>query len=309
MDRSREQSAPWRPPVLRRSWLFVPGADRAMQALAAEVGADVLIQELEDFTPPDRRAEARRLAAMLYSTWRGSGAVAAVRINPLETEGLADLAAVVPARPDIILMSKVAEPEQVLALDDIVARLEVEHGLPPAGIELVPNIESARGVMQTYAIATASRRVSGVVGSTEDMAANLGAVRGKDAAELAYVRQRLHLECTAARVLTIDCPYTFSDAAGCEADARYARRLGYIAKSAVDPAQVAIINKAMTPNPSAIETASKIIAAFEAARAAGQDRAHVGEALVEVPTYFEAQRTLARARALGNAADYGLGAA
>lgn len=48
-----------RPPELRRSWLFVPGADRAALEAAGTSGADVLIQELEDFTPPARRAEAR----------------------------------------------------------------------------------------------------------------------------------------------------------------------------------------------------------------------------------------------------------
>ncbi|HYM02730.1 MAG TPA: aldolase/citrate lyase family protein, partial [Stellaceae bacterium] len=186
-------------------------------------------------------------------------------------------------------------------LDRAVAEREHRHWLPAGGIELVPNIESARGVVQTYAIATASPRVTGVAGSTEDMAADLGAIRGKDALELAYVRQRLHIECVAARVLSIDCPYTFADLAGCAADARYARRLGYLAKSAVDPAHVGVINEAMTPSASEIAEARAVVAAFEAARAEGQDRARLGDVLVEIPIYLNAKRTLERALALAAA--------
>ena len=101
--------------------------------------------------------------------------------------------------------------------------------------------------MQTYAIARASPRVTGVLGSTEDVAADLGAPRGKTAIELAYARQRLQLECTAANILSVDCPYTFADLEGCQADARYARQLGYTAKSAVDPNHAGI-NRVMTPS-------------------------------------------------------------
>jgi citrate lyase subunit beta/citryl-CoA lyase len=192
-----------RPPALRRSWLFVGGDDDAAHAAACELGADVVIQELEDSTPPSRRPQARLLARNAYKAWRDAGMLAAVRINPFETEGLQDLAGVIAAQPDIVLMSKVSEPAQVQRLADEVARLEREHGLPAGLIELVPNIESARGIMQTYAIAKASERVTGVAGSTEDTAADLGAIRGKDAIELAYVRQRLHVECVAAGVLSV----------------------------------------------------------------------------------------------------------
>ena len=97
----------------RRTWLFVPGADPTAHAAAARSGADVLIQELEDFTPPELRPKARRLAAGLYDQWRMAGAIAAVRVNPLESCGREDLAAVMKGRPDIVLMSKVVLPEQV----------------------------------------------------------------------------------------------------------------------------------------------------------------------------------------------------
>ncbi len=288
-----------RPPPLRRCWLFLPGAVRAQLLAAPKTGADVLIQELEDFTPPARRPEARAMAPEIYAAWRAAGVLAGVRINPLETEGRVDLAAIMRGRPDIVLMSKVAERRQVVALAEAVLAEEYANGIPSGTTEIVPNIESARGLIETFAIATASPRVTAVFGSTEDMAADLGAPRTREARELAYARQRLHVECVAAGVVSVDCPYTFADAAGCEADTRAARAMGYVAKSAVNPAHVAAINAVMTPSSDEVRQAAAMIEAFEAARAKGLDRVEVGGLIVEMPTCLSAQRLLARARALG----------
>jgi citrate lyase subunit beta/citryl-CoA lyase len=202
-------------------------------------------------------------------------------------------------RPDIVLMSKVSQRRQVVALAEAVLSLEYANGIPSGSTEIVPNIESARGLIETFAIATASPRVTGVLGSTEDMAADLGAPRTPAAHELAYARQRLHVECVAAGVLSVDCPYTFADVAGSEADARAARAMGYVAKSAVNPTQVAGINAAMTPSSEEAAHALRVVDAFEAARAKGIDRVDVAGLIVEVPTYLSAQRLLARAKALG----------
>jgi len=289
-----------RPPHLRRSWLFVPGNDVAAHTAAAASRADVLIQELEDFTLPYHRPKARSLAEKLYDSWRSTGALAAVRINPLETEGHDDLAGVMRGRPDIVMMSKVAEPAQVKALAEAVARHEQALGIPAGSTELVPNVESARGIVQACAIAAADPRVTGVCGSTEDLAADLGADRTRLGGELGYPRQRLLLECVAAKVLAIDGPYTFVDAGGCEAEARQARSWGYIAKSAVHAEHPYFINLAMTPQPEDIIKAKIAVAAFEAGRAAGRDRVEIeGGQVIEVPTYLSLKRLLQRATELG----------
>ena len=285
--------------ALRRCWLFLPGADRRALVAASTCGADVLIQELEDFTPPEQRPQARALAAEILTGWRAAGVIAAVRINPLESDGRVDLAAVMRGRPDLVVMSKVSEPQQVAALDDVVTRLEHDFDIPLGTTELVPNIELARGILATAAIAAASPRVTAVLGSTEDLAADLGAPRSRTAIELGYARQRLHLECTAAKVVSVDGPYTFADLEGCKNEARYARQLGYVAKSAVAAEHVAVINAVMTPSQDEVREARAVIEAFETARAAGKERARRGDLLIEVPTYFSAKRLLDRALALG----------
>jgi citrate lyase subunit beta/citryl-CoA lyase len=290
--------APRRPANLCRSWLFVEGANEAVLQRAPQSGADVLIQELEDFTPPKLRPQARALAVDLYATWRAAGAVVAVRVNPLEQDGMDDLAAVMRGRPDIVALPKVAEPHHVARLDQEVSRFEREYGIPDGSTALLPNIEFARGLVQTGAIAAVSRRTVGCLLASEDLVADLGAERGRDGLELAYCRQRFIVECRAANVVAVDCPYTFSDAEGVERETRYARRLGYVAKSLVDPAHAAIVNGVMTPGEDELRRAREIVGAFEAAREGGSGRVELDGALVEVPTYSNAKRLVARAEAL-----------
>ena len=107
------------------------------------------------------------------------------------------------------------------------------------------------------------------------------------------MRSRFLLECRAAGVEAIDCPYTFSDVKGALADARYAKQLGYRMKSVVDPSHVKALNAVFTPSARQLAHARKVVAAFERARAAGRERAKVDGALVEVPIYAAAKRLLA----------------
>jgi len=266
---------------MRRSWLFVPGADEAAHEAAARSGADVIVLELEDFTPPELRPRARALSREVFDRWRKAGAAAAVRINPLETCGNDDLLGVLAGRPDLIMMSKVASAEQVVSLDKATGR----------AVELVPNVETAAGLLNTFRIAKASPRVTALLLASEDMVADLGTARSRRGEELAYVRSRFLVECRAAGVEAIDCPYTFSDVKGAVADARYAKRLGYRMKSLVDPSHKAI-NRAFTASSKELARARKIVAAFEKARAAGKGRAKVDGALIEVPIYTAAKRLL-----------------
>jgi citrate lyase subunit beta/citryl-CoA lyase len=124
------------------------------------------------------------------------------------------------------------------------------------------------------------------------MVADLGTARSRRGEELAYVRARFLVECRAAGVEAIDCPYTFSDAKGAVADARAAKRLGYRMKSLVDPSHARALNKVFTPTSREIAKAGRIVKAFDKARAQGKDRAKVSGALIELPVYAAAKRLL-----------------
>ena len=287
-----------RPARFCRSWLFLEGANEAALSRASECGADVLIQELEDFTPSHLRPAARALAPDLYASWRAARRVVAVRVNPLDEDGMDDLAAVMRGAPDIVGLPKVAEPVHVTRLDEAVTRFEREYGIAEGSTALLPNIEFARGLIQTVAIAKASRRTAACLMASEDMAADLGAERGQDGVELAYCRQRFLVECVAAGVVAVDCPYTFSDTDGLARDTRWARRLGYVAKSIVAPAHASVVNSILSPDDDELARARRLVSAFESARAAGQGRVELDGALVEMPAYHTAKRLIARHEAM-----------
>jgi citrate lyase subunit beta/citryl-CoA lyase len=219
--------------------------------------------------------------------------LAAVRVNPLAGDGMDDLAAVLPAGPDIVMLPKVDGPDRVVAL---AAAVDEIAGDAARDIELVPNVELALGLMRTHDIARADPRVTACLVASEDMATDLGAERGRDGAELLYVRQRFHLECRAAGVVSIDCPYTFTDDEGLDAETRYARRLGYTAKSCVRPDHAPRINDILTPGATEIDQARRVIAAYDAA-----EEAHVelDGVMLELPIIANARRVLDRARAFG----------
>jgi citrate lyase subunit beta/citryl-CoA lyase len=278
-------------PILR-TWLFGPGADATAHAAMAASGAQVLIQDLEDFTPPERRPAARALSAMLFAHWREVGARACARINPLESDGTLDLRHVVPARPDFVAYPKASSADEIRDLDRAIAGAERESGLVAGAIGILPVCETALGVVNVREIARASSRIRYALLGAEDLAADLMAERSREAVELDYARRRFVLECRAAGIEPIDAPYTFSDADGAAGEARYARRLGYRCKSLVRADHADAILAALVPGEAEIAQARKLVAAFETARARGDDRALVDGLWVEVPTYLNARRLL-----------------
>ena len=228
-DTPRERLAP----ALRRTWLFGAGADRAAHEAMAQSGADVLIQDLEDFTPPALRHEARALAPALYRRWREAGALVCVRINSLDADGYLDLQDVMPGRPDIVAYPKSATALHMRALDVSLTTLERALGIADGTTEILPVCETALGVVNVREIAAASHRIRCALLGAEDLATDLCAERSREAVELDHARRRFVLECRAAGIEPVDAPYTFNDVAGAVQEARYSRRLGYRTKSLV----------------------------------------------------------------------------
>ena len=285
-------------PELRRTWLFGPGADAAAHEAMLACPADALIADLEDFTPPQRRPQARENISALLAHWRTAGKVAVVRINDLATDGLIDLQAAMPGSPHVVAYPMAASAAQMRALDEAITGMENTLGIAQGSTEIMPVCETALGVVDVRSIVAGSARIRCALLGAEDLACDLFAERQADANELDYARRRFILECRAARIEPIDAPYTFTDVEGAFKEAHYSRRLGYRSKSLVRPDHAQSINAALTPSDEDVRRASAMVTAFEAARARGEDRALVDGLWVEVPTYRNALRTLERARRL-----------
>lgn len=286
-------------PDLRRTWLFGPGADAAAHDAMLASGADALIVDLEDFTPPARREQARALLPRYVQGCRERGLVAAVRINQLDGDGSADLAAAMATRPDVIALPMAERAVQIVALADAIAHWEATLGITAGNTEILPVCETALGVADLRAIAAASPRIRCALLGAEDLANSLCAERAPDGEELEHARRRFLLEGRAAGIEPIDAPFTFADVDGAVREARHARRLGYRSKSLVRPEHAAALNRALTPDADELRRAEAIVTAFEAARARGEERALVDGLWVEVPTWRNALRLIERGRRLG----------
>ncbi len=285
-------------PDLRLVWLFGSGADAGAHEQMAGSDADVLIQDLEDSTPPDLRGKARALSATTFPAWREAGKLVCVRINTLDTLGLADLAAVMPHRPDVIAYPKADGAAAIHALHAALAQEEKRHGLGVGSTEILPVCETALGVVSVREMAAASPRVKAALLGSEDLTTDLCAERSQEGTEIDYARRRFLLECRAAAIEPVDAPFTFDGADVAAAEARFARRLGYRSKSAVRVSHVAAVRAALLPSAAEIAHARVVVHTFEEALARGIDRVQLGEHWLEVPTYRNAQRLLARAQAL-----------
>jgi citrate lyase subunit beta/citryl-CoA lyase len=262
-----------------RSLLFVPADSPKKLDKAMTSGADGLIVDLEDSVADGGKEKARAGAAAFLKN-----AIAAksrprlfVRINGLAS-GLADtdLDALVPARPDGIVLPKAEGGASIAHLDAKLTAREAIHGRPDGGIEIFAfAIESAKALFLAGTYAGASPRLIGLTWGSEDLTFDLGAEvnRGADGRFLDPYRLARSLclaASAAAQVQAIDTVYAdFRNGEGLHREAQDAAREGFVGKMAIHPAQVAIINEAFTPTAEAITRARKIVAAFAAKPQAG----------------------------------------
>lgn len=264
-----------RPIGLRRSWLFVPGLDADVQSQALGSGADVVVADLEEFTQPVDRPAARQRICQLIQECRDQHVVAAVRINKLEEDGIADLEGIMAGAPQAVLLPHTQHPEQIARLSSVLTKHEVRLGLKLGSTEIVPTLESALAIVNTFAILTASSRVSACLLAAEDLSADLDLERGPDGVELHHIRARFVVECIAAGCLPIDCPFNYRDQAMLAADLQWARRVGFKSKCAVFADQVANIHAAYTPSGRQVTQASELLSRYAQQRQGVQQAAFV----------------------------------
>ena len=288
-----------RPMQLRRSWLFVGAADKNAILTSYDSGADVCIQEFEDFCLPELRHQARLMMPDVLSDWRARKIVATVRINPLEDpDGLRDLDAAMRAGADAILLPKANTTEQIRLLQKHINEMEKQCGKTVSSTKIIPNIEQARGLMNATDILSSSTQIAGALVASEDMVVSLNAPRKKNSEILNHVRRVFHIACCSVGITSIDMPYTFTDDEGVRQQTMLAKDIGMLAKSTVNASHCKIINEILTPNERDVENAVEIVSAFEKGRGSGEGQVIHKGTKIEVPIYLNAKQIIERFEAL-----------
>lgn len=290
-----------------RSLLFVPADAGPKLDKAMASGADAVIIDLEDSISPERKAHARAacLDYLKSAQPKAQRSRLLVRINGLDT-GLtdADLAAIVPGKPDAILFPKAEGGESLVHLDAKLTAQEAIAGVTEGSIKvLAQNVESSLGLFMAGTFRGVSPRLIGMTWGPEDLSAELGAEANRDAQGILTEPYRLArsiclFSAAAAKVPAIETIYAdFRNTEGLRRETMDSRRDGFTGRLAIHPAQVPVINEVYTPSVEQIEKAKAVIAAFAAQPGAGA--VGIDGKMYDRPHLVRAQRLLAAAGLAG----------
>ena len=282
-----------------RSFLFAPGNHARRVEKALTLDADAVILDLEDaVATAEKPATRETIAAALERPRRG---LLYVRVNAVDTEFCyGDLVAIVRPGLDGVILPKVESTAGLATVDWLLAQLERDRGLPPGGIDLIPIIETARGLDQLGAILAAGTRVRRVAFGAGDFTLDVNMAWSRDEAELAHARATI---VTASRAAGIEAPLDtvwvdLPDRDGLEASARIASGFGFQGKMCIHPDQIAIVNRVFTPSDAEIAFAERVAAAFVKAEAEGSAAIQLDGKFIDYPIVYRAQRVLQRISAI-----------
>ena len=286
---------------MRRSMLFLPGNNPNMLINGNCLGADAVIFDLEDAVAPAEKDAARILVrnTMKYMDFRGCEII--VRINSIDTPyWQKDIDEILPYKPGLILLPKTGTPADVLAADTYITETEKKLGLEPGTVGLMPLIETALGVENSFAIASATKRVKALFLGAEDLTADLQCKRTKEGREIEYARTRLVVAARAAGVEVYDTPFTdVNDDEGIVTDTQLAKALGFSGKASISPRHVEVINAVFSPTQKEVDYAYEVMDAIALAKKQGKGAIALHGKMIDAPIVARAQRTIDMAKALG----------
>lgn len=286
-----------RPDRLRRSRLYLPGNTPKFMLNAGLHRPDGVILDLEDAVAPPRKAQARLLVRNALRCHDFGDAEVMVRINQLPL-GLEDLDTVVPQAPEVILIPKVEHPEQVAAVERRCRSLAADAGVPVP--LLMPIVESAKGVLLAYEIASAGPLVAAIAIGLEDYTADLGVARTPEGRESLWARSRLVNAAVAAGVQPVDTVYgDVDDVEGLRESVLEAKGLGFVGKGCIHPRQIPVIHEAFAPDEQEIARARAIVRTFEEAQRYGEGVVALGSKMIDAPVVERALKTVRTAVDLG----------
>lgn len=256
--------------------------------------------DLEDSVTMAEKDAARLLVHHALKTIDYGDTEMVVRINPLNTPyGKKDIEAVVKAGVHVIRMPKTETAEEVIEVEREIERVEREIGCL-GRTKIMAAIESTLGVVNAYAIATASKRMMGIALGAEDYCANLKTQRSQDGAELLLARQTIVVAARAAGIDALDTVYSnLNDMETFRKEVELIKQLGFDGKSIINPRQIEVVNEVFAPTQKDIDKAKTILAAIKEAEKRGSGVVAVNGKMVDRPVVIRAERTINLALASG----------
>jgi len=288
-----------KPIPLLRSFLFAPGNHPRRVEKALTLDTDAVILDLEDAVATAEKVATRdAITAALRQPRTG---LLYVRVNATDTAFCyGDLVAVARRGLDGIILPKVESPATLTTIDWVLQQVERERGLPEGAIDLIPIIETARGLTHLDAILATATRVKRIAFGAGDFTLDVNMQWKRDEAELSFARAKI---VTASRAAGLEAPLDtvwvdLQNPEGLEASTRAALAYGFRGKMCIHPNQVEIVNRVFTPSEDEVAFAERVVAAFEKAEAEGVASIQLDGKFIDYPIVYRAQRLLEKIAAI-----------
>lgn len=286
---------------VRRSMLFVPGANAAMVSNSFIYSADAIMFDLEDSVALREKDAARLLVfhALQHPMYQTIETI--VRVNALDSEfGVNDLEAVVRAGVDIVRLPKTDSAQDVIDMEKQIARIEAECGRDVGSTGMLAAIESAEGINNAVAIAQASPRLIGIALGAEDYVRNLRTERSPEGIELLFARCSILQAARAAGIAAFDTVYSdANNEQGFLNEAAHIKQLGFDGKSLINPRQIELLHNLYAPTSKELDHAQRVIEAAEAAASEGLGVVSLNGKMIDGPIIERARLVLQRAALSG----------
>jgi len=276
----------------RFSRLYLPGNTPSLMINAGIHKPDGIILDLEDAVAPDKKDEARYLVRNALCAIDFYGAERMVRINQGE-RGLEDLEYVVPYNVNLILIPKCEHAEQIIAVNKKIKKIVARHSSLVNPIWIMPIVESALGVINSFIIANAADNVVSLAIGLEDYTADIGTKRSQEGTESFFARSMVVNAARAAGIQPIDS--VFSDVAdmnGLRETVLRSKALGFDGMGCIHPRQIKVIHETFAPTIDEIEKARKIVFAFHKAQEKGLGVVSLGTKMIDPPVVKRALNTI-----------------
>lgn len=280
--------------------LFMPGDSLRKITKGTTIAVDTIVMDLEDGVALNRKDEARQTVIEACQTLDFGHRERLIRINPPRTEFVADdMAAVLEAQPDGVVIPKVESAQDLLDIDKQLEIAEHQHSWPAGSIRILALIESAMGVLMLPHIVSATPRLAALMFGAEDLAGDIGAIRTPAGHEIAYARSAVVTAAAAYKIDALDTLFIdFTNPDGLARDCQLGKEMGFCGKMAIHPKQIDIINQCFSPSPEDINHATRLIQAHDQHQAAGTGAFAFEGKMIDMPMIRAAQKILSTAQAI-----------
>ncbi|HEV8387282.1 MAG TPA: CoA ester lyase [Nitrososphaera sp.] len=258
-----------------RSLIFVPGNNARFVEKAKTLTADIICLDLEDSVPANEKSSARRIIADALAHKQDYQNSIYVRTNSVESGLVAeDLAAAVRAGLDGVVVPKVNDDREIM---DVVKQISSLESASRPSVNIMPSIETAKGVVNAYRIASADDRINCLVFGVFDFLHDMKLDYDEhDPTGYSYARAKIPVDARAAGIDAIDAIWQkIEDLDGLARDATTARLLGYSGKSIIHPSQIELVHNVFRPSMDQIKWARKVVLALGEAMDKGSGRGAV----------------------------------